>query len=200
MDLFFDVETSGLPKKGSTCYDLHAYKEARIVSIAWVLRSKEVIYAQHYNIIRQVDADNISDPLGASFIHGINRDMTRTFGKDLHLVLKDFLDDVQKSDKLVAHNIEFDSNMIASELYRLGIDPTRFLNHKRHCTMKSNTDLVKKPFKNGDRLVGPYKWPSLGELYEYCFGSQLPNAHHALADVENTVKCYYFIEDIVDLS
>ena len=197
MELFFDVETTGLPTRGAPCFDVHAYSDARIVSIAWVLRSKHEVLSQHYSIIRQEDTDSTSEPLGASYIHGINRGMTQTFGKQLFPVLKDFMTDVALCDTVVAHNLEFDSNVVGSELYRLGLDPCAFLNHKRHCTMKSNTDLVKKPSKNS----ASYKWPKLSELYSFCFHEPMKGAHNALADVENTAACYYFVRDnVVDLT
>ena len=197
MELFFDVETTGLPERGAPCFDVHAYSDARIVSIAWVLRSKHQVLSQRYSIIRQADTDSMSEPLGASYIHGINRGMTQTFGKELFPVLKDFMTDVALCDTVVAHNLEFDSNVVASELYRLGLDPCAFLNHKSHCTMKSNTDLVRKTFKNSTS----YKWPKLSELYNFCFHEPMKGAHNALADVENTAACYYFVRDnVVDLT
>lgn len=199
MELFFDVETTGLPARGATCYDLNAYSDSRIVSIAWVLRSKFQVMSQHYTIIRQEKTNSESDPLGASYIHGINRSMTQEFGKHLSYVLKDFMSDVARSEKIVAHNFEFDSKVVASELYRLGLDPSTFLNHKSHCTMKSNTDLVKKTFENS--ISKSYKWPKLSELYLFCFHEEMKGAHNALADVENTAKCFYFVRDnIVDLT
>lgn len=197
MELFFDVETTGLPARGATCFDLDAYSDARIVSIAWVLRSKLQVMSQHYCVVRQEETNSDSDPLGASFIHGINRSMTQTFGKELSCVLKDFVSDVALSETVVAHNLEFDSNVVGSELCRLGLDPSTFLKHKSHCTMKSNTDLVKKTFENSRS----YKWPKLSELYQFCFHRDMKGAHNALADVENTADCYYFVRDnIVDLT
>lgn len=194
MELFFDVETTGLPTRGATCYDLNAYSRARIVSIAWVLCSKYEVVSQHYHIIRQEDS---TDPIGASFVHGINRSMTQKFGKDLSSVLEDFISDVESSETVVAHNFDFDSKVVGSELYRLGLDPSRFLRHRSHCTMKSNTDLVKKQFKKSKM----YKWPKLSELYQFCFHEEMKGAHNALVDVENTVKCFYFVRDnIVDLT
>ena len=194
MELFFDVETTGLPTRGATCYDLDAYSRARIVSIAWVLCSKYEVVSQHYHIIRQEDS---TDPIGASFVHGINRSMTQKFGKDLSSVLEDFISDVESSETVVAHNFDFDSKVVGSELYRLGLDPSRFLRHRSHCTMKSNTDLVKKQFKKSKM----YKWPKLSELYQFCFHEEMKGAHNALVDVENTVKCFYFVRDnIVDLT
>lgn len=193
MELFFDVETTGLPARGATCYDLRAYSNARIVSIAWVLRSKSEVMSQHYSIIRQ----ETDSEVGASFIHGINRSMTQTFGKELSCVLKDFASDMALSETVVAHNLEFDSKVVGSELYRLGEDPSTFLKHKSHCTMKSNTDLVKATFENSRS----YKWPKLSELYHFCFHRDMKGAHNALADVENTADCYYFVRDnIVDLT
>lgn len=197
MELFFDVETTGLPARGATCYDLDAYSKARIVSIAWVLRSKSEVMSQHYHIIRQENTSS-EDFLGASNIHGIHKSVTQKYGKELSCVLKDFLSDVALSSTLVAHNFEFDSNVVGSELYRLGLDPSTFLKHKCHCTMKSNTDLVRKPFANNSRS---FKWPKLSELYTFCFHEDMKDAHNALADVENTARCYYFVrDDVIDLT
>ncbi len=201
MELFFDVETTGLPARGASCFDLQAYSNARIVSIAWVLRSKYEVFSQRYSIIKQDDKVLDSEPLGASYIHGISRGMSRQFGKELLPVLKDFVADVALSDTVVAHNLEFDSGVVASEMYRLGLDPSALLNHKSHCTMKSNTSLVKKTFKSSNPKSTNYKWPKLSELHHFCFHVDMKNAHNALADVENTAKCYYFVRDnVVDLT
>ena len=197
MELFFDIETTGLPSRRATCYDLDAYKDARIVSIAWVLRSKFEVMSQRYCIIRQENTNSDSDPLGGSYIHGISRSKTQKFGKELPCVLKEFISDVALSETLVAHNLEFDSKVVGSEMYRLGLDPSTLLRHKSHCTMKSNTDLVKKTFANSTS----YKWPKLSELYQFCFHEDMKDAHNALADVENAAKCFYFVRDnIVDLT
>ena len=196
MELFFDVETTGLPTRGATCFDLNAYSEARIVSIAWVLRTKHEVLSEHYSLIKQPDIID-SKPLGGSFIHGINRSMTQKFGKDLASVLQEFVSDAKLSDKVVAHNLEFDLKVVASELHRLGVDPSALLNHKAQCTMKSTTGLVKKTFKDSTS----YKWPKLSELYYFCFHKEMEGAHNALADVHNTVKCFYFVRDnVVDLT
>lgn len=197
MELFFDVETTGLPVRGARYTDVNAYKDVRIVSIAWVLRSKNEVLSQHYNIVRQVNNDS-AGPLGASFIHGITTQMTQTFGKPLKHVLDEFIRDVNLCEQIIAHNFDFDSNVIASELHRLGIDPQLILSHKKHCTMKSTTDLVKKTFKHSST---GYKWPTLSELYYFCFKKEMPGAHHALQDVEHTAMCFYFVRDnIVDLT
>lgn len=196
MELFFDVETTDLPQRGSSCTNLNAYDGARIVSFAWVLRSKHQVLSQHYCIVRQED-NSSREPLGASFIHGISRNMASEFGEDLKDILKLFLSDVGRAEMLVAHNWEFDANVVASEMFRLGMDPTRFLGHTKHCTMKANTDLVKA---SHPKFVG-YKWPKLSELYYFCFRTEMKLAHNALADAENTAKCFYFVRDnMVDLT
>lgn len=189
MELFFDVETTGLPTRGAPCFNLDAYSDARIVSIAWILRSKERVMSQRYSIIRQSDTYSESEePLGGSHVHGITRKDTSKFGKDLTRVLNDFVQDVALSDRIVAHNIDFDVNVVGSELYRLGVDPSSLLNQKRHCTMKTNTEFFKK-------------WPTLGELVKFCFHTEIEDSHNALADAQHTAKCYYFIRDnIVDLT
>lgn len=200
MELFFDVETTGLPSRGASYRNLSAYEGCRIVSIAWILRTSEKIFSQRYCIINQSPEIPDSVPLGASFIHGISRKMTNDFGKDLKSVLEDFLIDVSRSKTIVCHNAQFDKGVVASEMFRLGWDSgmiEMFLNDDTHCTMLSNVDLVNAKFLNSNRK----KWPKLEELHRYCFHKDFESAHNSLMDTEATARCYYFVKNnVIDLT
>lgn len=120
--------------------------------------------------------------------------MTKDYGKDIGEILSLFMEDVCKADLLVAHNLDFGVNIIASEMFRIGRNPGQLLSTNSHCTMKSNVNLVKLQTSRG------YKFPKLSELYKFCFHEDMKLGHHALADTENTIRCYYFVrDDIVDL-
>jgi DNA polymerase-3 subunit alpha len=86
----------------------------------------------------------------------------------------------------VGHNIEFDINVMQSELSRLNY-AEKFFPSNRICTMRSSTNYCKLP----SNKPGYYKWPNLGELYMKLFGKSFDNAHHAHDDVKATAECFF---------
>lgn len=186
--LFFDVETTGLPQKNAKPGDIEKFDGCRVVSIAWVLRDRDTVFSQRYCVVDTGSASG--DTVGASHIHGITTDIMRKYSRPVEFIMRDFMDDVRRSDTVVAHNIDFDQKVVMSELFRMGClkDAKELQFHDTHCTMKTTTELVR--IKNN---YGSFKWPKLVELYSFLFGHPFENAHNALADVEATVKCYYEI-------
>lgn len=185
-ELFFDVETTGLPPRGADPQDFAKYDACRVVSIAWVLRDEKTVFSQTYSV---TDPDIAADKaVGAEFVHGISREVLDKYAENLGDVLKRFVRDVGRSDKIVAHNLQFDRSVLSAELYRLGRvdDAQQLSNHASLCTMRSTTNLVK--IKNA---YGSFKWPKLEELHKFLFGHVFENAHHAMCDVDALVKCYY---------
>ena len=187
--LFFDVETTGLPPRSANPVDFKEFDGSRVVSIAWVLRDRHTVYSQRYTVC---DPGVPDENIGAEFIHGISRHIMDRYGYPIEIVLHEFMDDVRKAEILVAHNVEFDQKIVASELFRMGCptDAHFFMNRKTLCTMKSTTNLVKA--KN---QYGKYKWPKLEELYKFLFKSSFDNSHHAMCDVDAMVRCYYTLQD-----
>ena len=187
--LFFDVETTGLPPRGTRPSEFQRFDGCRVVSIAWVLRDKGTIYSQKYAVS---DPGIDDETIGAESIHGISREIVDKYGSPVENVIHEFMDDVRKSDLIVAHNMDFDQNVVASELFRMGCkkDADDLLGHNALCTMKSTTNLVKAKNKYGSN-----KWPRLEELYKFLFGSSFENAHHAMCDVDALVRCYYVLQE-----
>lgn len=189
IQLFFDVETSGLIPKKVHPSDFKEYNNSRMVSIAWVLRDEKFVYSQNYFIVNNGE---FGDKIGSEFIHGINKDMVEKFGKPLDTVLDMFVKDMYAADKLVAHNLEFDSKVVSSELFRLGRngDGQDLLLKDSYCTMLESTDILRIPsrFKS-------YKWPKLIELHIYLFDNGFNGQHCALEDVNALVRCYYRLQE-----
>ncbi|CAM9096422.1 unnamed protein product [Ectocarpus sp. 12 AP-2014] len=187
-ELFFDVETTGLPPRKANPETFEQYDSCRVVSIAWVLRNKETVYSQRYSVTDPGIPD--MKTIGAEFVHGISREIMDKCGNPIADVLAGFMRDVKISEKIVAHNLEFDKSVISAELFRLGLsDDARLLMSRRSlCTMKSTTNLVRIP-----NAYGSYKWPKLEELYKFLFGHVFENAHHAMCDVDALVECYYIL-------
>jgi DNA polymerase III epsilon subunit-like protein len=78
----------------------------------------------------------------------------------------------------IAHNVEFDKNILLSECYRLDYQPIieKLKGLKDYCTMKDN-----KIFN---------RWPKLGDLYEELFNKKIIIDHRSLSDVDVCHKCY----------
>lgn len=184
-DLFFDVETTGLPPRKANPQTFEQYDSCRVVSIAWVLRDEKTVYSQRYAV---TDPGIPGDVVGAEFVHGISREVLDKYAKTSAAVMADFVEDVKRAGRIVAHNLDFDRSVLSAELFRMKReeDAQLLMTCNSLCTMKSTTNLVKIP-----TAYGSYKWPKLEELHNFLFGELFENAHHAMCDVDALVACYY---------
>lgn len=182
MILFFDTETNDLIKYG---LQNEFEKNPRIVQIAWGLYDNENIVSSGNYIIYPIDF-NISEESTA--IHGITMDDAIERGVPIHKVLGLFEEDVKKCGLLIAHNLEFDLNVINTEFLRARIQ-TDLTKKEKFCTMKSSNIIsyCEIPFQYGDG----YKWPSLSELYKQLFDENFDGGHDASADVKACAKCFF---------
>ena len=190
-ELFFDVETTGLPPRSAKPKDFDKFSGCRVVSIAWVLRDRDTVFSQRYSVV-DTGACGADGSIGAEHIHGVTRHVMSEHGRPVEFILRDFMDDVKRAGLIVAHNMDFDQKVVAAELYRMGCteDANHLVGQECRCTMKSTTNLVK--IKN---KYGSYKWPKLDELHVFLFGASFENAHHAMCDVDALVKCFYRLVD-----
>jgi hypothetical protein len=113
-----------------------------------------------------------------------------------------------RCNTVIAHNIEFDSNMIRIELSRneryikrynrelfnlLSIGFEKSNNITRYCTMANSVDLCNIIVSAKDKRGIPYtykKYPKLSELHEKLFASIPENLHDSLIDTNVCLKCY----------
>lgn len=185
--IIIDVETSGLPFRGSQCKkypnykDIDAYSTSRVVSISWIIvSSKKRVVDKQYYIIKPVDF-RISRE--STSIHGINRRDAMANGITFFEVVTKLRVSlaIHPCRTLVAHNIYFDFNILLSEFYRIRqYDMIRtFYNLERFCTM------IK-----GKQHLGLGKFPKLVDMYTTLTGKSLENAHNALADAEGCLACF----------
>lgn len=181
MYLFFDTETTGIPKLyHAPVTDTDNWP--RLVQIAWLLTDpdgKEL--AKHESIIKP---EGFTIPKAASDVHGISTEKATKEGIALESALDQFLWALKESETLVAHNIKFDEKIIGAELVRKDFNH-QVMNADKICTMTAATDYCKIPGPYG------YKWPRLSELHEKLFDKDFENAHDALADVEAMVRCFF---------
>lgn len=175
--LVLDIETTGLPQtKGFGNYynpkEINKYNSSRIVSIALLNDNME-----KYSIIKPNDFT-----IKNSHFHGITQENAVKNG----ISLKDFfnpsiLQEIENSDIILGHNIDFDINVLLSELYRNELYGIYYLLEKknRKCSMKMGKDFFKLD-----------KVPKLSELYYTFFKKEFKNQHNALSDARACYDCY----------
>lgn len=175
--LFFDTETTGLPKNYKAPYsDLENWP--RVVQLSWLVSEDGEVIKESDNVIK-VD---FPIPVQSSNIHGITNEISNTKGRDLNVVLSEMLADIEASEAIICHNLNFDLAILQAELLRAELDPV--ITKKMFCTMRSAVDYCKLPGNYG------FKWPKLEELYDICFSEKLENAHDALVDVKATYRIF----------
>ena len=176
--MFFDTETTGLPR----CRD-QAYKAPgnwpHIVSIAWIVLDSELhIQKKEYFIIKpqwEIPPESIK-------IHGITYEQAMKEGHDLKEVLDKFWIDA-KDKPLIAHNLDFDLNVLVNaELWDLGRKYPPL--NKTYCTMELTRNILKLPGNYG------YKNPKLSELFEFIFKKKPTGLHNSLKDTELLVEIF----------
>jgi len=183
MILFFDTETTGLPK------DYKAPPEntanwPRMVQLAYMLDDEN--HTETYSRDWIIKPEGFEIPQEAARVHGIAQDRALGAGVALETALTDFYNCWLTADLLVAHNISFDLGIVGAELCRGGW--SNFLGEKPTCcTMRSSVDLCAIPAKHGRG----FKWPRLMELHHKLFGCDFAGAHDAANDVAAGVKCYW---------
>ena len=181
MFLFFDTETTGLPRNWQAPQeDLDNWP--RLVQLAWLLMDENGKEVKDTSQI--IKPEGFIIPKEASAVHGISTAKARKEGIELNTALKEFTGAVDEAKILVAHNMSFDEKIMGAELLRKKHRHKLFARPKI-CTMLSSTDYCKIENDFG------YKWPKLIELHQKLFDEEFANAHDALADVKACARCFF---------
>jgi len=184
MYLFFDTETTGLPKDfKAPVTDLNNWPRLVQLSCAWF--DNEGKAWDRYDYI--IKPEGFVIPEESTKIHRISQQQALTEGHDLKEVLREFAEHIARADALVGHNIDFDDKIIGSEFYRNKIE-NNLVMVRKICTMKSSVDICR--ISNGR---GGYKWPNLAELHQHLFKKNFEDAHNAMVDVLACARCFYEI-------
>ncbi len=181
MYLFFDTETTGLPRNWKApVTDLANWP--RMVQLAYLLADDSGKELASGNFI--IKPAGFIIPAEAARIHGITTERAEKEGRELLGVLRGFQAAIDQAEYLIAHNISFDEKIVGAEFLRNQM-PDTLPAKRRICTMNSATDYCAIP--------GPYgnKWPKLTELHTKLFQTGFEEAHNAFADVTATVKCFW---------
>lgn len=181
MYLFFDTETTGLPKDWKAPVTKLS-NWPRLVQLAWSLQDEEGNELEQVDFIIRPEGFRI--PIAASRVHGISTERALEEGSPLGEVLAQFEQKIKKAKYLVAHNMRFDEKIMGAEFLRNGFH-NLIPNKARICTMLNTTDYCKIPGRYG------YKWPKLEELHIKLFGVSFEDAHDASVDIAATSRCFW---------
>ena len=189
MYLFFDTETTGLPKNWKApVTDLQNWP--RLVQLAYLLYDQQGNKISGGDFIIQPDGFTI--PAEAAAIHGISTEKANREGVALMTVLQDFQTLINRAEQLVAHNMSFDEKIMGAEFLRNRM-PDSIASKRKICTMQRSTNFC--------ALDGPYgyKWPKLSELHYKLFNTGFEEAHNAAVDINATAKCFWELKRLGEI-
>jgi DNA polymerase-3 subunit alpha len=187
--LVLDLETNGLPlmagfNKYYSYKDIEKYNSSRIVQCCMALYDTN---GNEVEIMDKIIRPNNFD-IKNSNIHGITYEKAVKEGVDFNNIVPTIKEYLLRSYVIVGHNINFDVNILSSELYRAKEYNSAFnlVTKQRYCTMFKSKNIVKVLNANGK-----VKLPKLSELYFSLFHKESENNHDARYDVRNCAKCYF---------
>lgn len=174
MYLFFDTETNGFPPK------------ARMTQLAFQLYDSEGnLVVEYQNLIKP---DGWEVPKEQFFIdNNMSTERCEKHGIPVFDALRELQDALKQAQYKIAHNINFDKQIVSKEIELAGIEPAVFKFKKEYCTMLSSIQYVGAINKWGK----PGKWPNLMELHNKVFGCDFVGAHDAMDDVKAMANCFF---------
>lgn len=170
--IFFDTETTGFVKAGAASLD----SQPKIVEFAAIKTDEEL------NVLEEIEFmcnPGYSMPADATKANGITDEMLKD-KLPFHTYYQQLVDFFLGSGKLIAHNVNFDVDLLRFELMRMG-KLLRFpWPYKHICTVERSM------YIEGKRM-------NLGKLYKLATGKDIEGAHRAMNDVKALVECYRFL-------
>lgn len=182
MYIFFDTETTGLPKNWKApMTDLDNWP--RIIELAFQVYDTEHKLIHSYTTLIKPDGWVVPD--GKFWIdNGFNQARNMEEGIPMADALNEFKEWHDQSEYMIAHNISYDYNVLGAEFIRYGVRCKKRL--KQICTKETTTY-----FCNIQGNYGKPKWPTMGELHMKLFNEEMEDAHKADIDVGYTAKCFF---------
>lgn len=190
--LFYDLETTGLFKKGSDAHRIAAFdgldqiqncEMPEIVQIAWCIYEGGKVIKEANHILK-IQAEEIHHM--AVKTHGITKEITEEKGIEPKVAFKEFLTDLNGCDELGGYNIDwYDTPVLKAQLFVHG-----YKARQEMLNIKSNDVFV--TVKNAD----PYsKWPKLIDACgKYDVDVEDVDWHDALGDIRATVRLFQALE------
>ena len=190
MKLFFDLETTGLPQQ--IAFDnwyppeeINKYSCSRIIEIGIILVDKNEKIKKTYNVLIKPDDFTSLKPIVAE-ITGITDSEIINNGKNLKDIIEEIKPLFKKCSVINSYNLNFDLNILLSELYRL--HDKEFINKIKSKKHECSLQLATKYFKMD-------RYPKLEKVYKILFKTDPNQDHRAFGDAILCKEVYYKIKD-----
>jgi DNA polymerase III epsilon subunit-like protein len=206
--MVFDVETTGLLPKNRAGVPLSDFPH--ILQISFV-----IFDTQYWRVVKSVDLYiNVPSTVEISEkiteLTGITREKCDQ-GTTIANAMLEFQKEYMLCNMIVAHNIQFDRDMIRVEMARQGesqtFDTSLIFNNEfektsckeLYCTMHMGRKIcnLERKTKEGRAYL---KSPKLIELYEQLFGMSPQDLHNSLVDTYVCLRCFVKLRFKFDLS
>lgn len=189
MILYFDTETTGFPKRH---LPLDHPEQPKLVQLAAILAEDDG--AERASVCAIIRPNGWAIPAAASEIHGIDEALAVRSGIALISALHVFLDLAGHADRVVAHNVGFDVEVMQIAMESVGWPSaaTAFGAKPRACTMSLATAVVNLP-PTAKMVAAGFnrpKPPKLEECVRHFFDEALEGAHDALVDVRACARVH----------
>ena len=163
----------------------------RMIHLSWILLNEQLKPIEDFDCIVKPEGFIITSEIEKN-AHLDQEDFERK-GADLEEILDKFFATVEKTDYVIAHNLNFNENVVAAEYIRKNKDINLF-KKERICLMQESTHYCKIPNKRGG-----YKWPTLNELHVICFNQGYTPSNNARADVIAAARCFIKLMKVGEL-
>lgn len=198
--VFFDTETTGL-FKNTKKYDFYnrsliandkniqIFDTSRILSMSCVKFYGNKIISTKNWLLKPNGFTEV--PNSAFKVHGISYQKVMEEGITLEQFFNELNEFLKDTDLLIAHNMQYDSNVLLSECYRYKQEELikkLSSNIKLECTMLLADEILKK-----NRKIKDCK---LATVYEYFNNKKLDGAHSADKDTEACYNIYWKMKKI----
>ena len=211
--MVFDVETTGLITKSKRTDP----PPLSPIAQPHILQMSMLIYdTQYWRVVKSIDVhiripeDVVIEPF-ITELTGITREICDNQGISISEAMTEFYEEFMRCDCIVAHNLDFDREMIQIEMTRLGqingmteftvncplwnsvFNSDFMAQHEINtfCTMRVGRNIcrIERLDKKGKVY---FKSPKLSELYEHLFGQGTvpPNLHNSLMDAYVCLRCF----------
>ena len=190
-NFIYDVETTGLPiriNRRLNYNNLDSFNNCRLISISWIITDNinDIIEKGTYYI----KPDNFEVSQESINIHGLTNEFLEENGESIHNIIdliKNIFTEKYEIIKIVSHNIDFDINVLKSELVRYNYSDLliKINDIATYCTMLKSQSVMRVN-----------KWPKLSEAYRYFYDEDITNAHQAEYD---TLYCYKIFKKLSEI-
>lgn len=166
----FDIETDGLIVDKSY---------PNIVQISWMIIDFDGVVHKKNNLFINCDFNENSS---AFKINKLKPELIKQLGKEPIEAYQIVINDLKHCKTLVAHNIDFDYDVLFNEFKKYNL---KNIPHDKgkFCTMKWGQKELAKEDEN-------IKYPKLTELYKHLFNHEITQLHNANSDVIILSKCF----------